>query len=447
MLVRSTELAVGTASLTAMTFSSRRRRLARPCAVLGLAVAAVAMCLPAYAAAGTPAGTPVGGEQLGSTGTVVDAPGADPLPTLNAPAWLLADLETGQVLAAQDPHGRHRPASTLKILTALTVLPRLDPNAVYTARWEDANAEGSRAGIVPDATYTVHQLMQALMLVSGNDAANALANAAGGVPQTVAAMNATAQSLGAYDTRAANPSGLDAPGQFTSAYDLAVLARAAMAREDFRGYAATVKAQFPGKMPKGSKPRTTFEIYTQDRLLLNYPGAIGIKTGWTTKARGTFVGAATRNGRTLVATVLGAEQNDAWRQSAKLLTWGFRNYAAAKPVGTLEAVAAPKAETKPGGVTAGKASTAGVTGDGGGLPWWVQLPIVLLSVVMLLRARVLLKRRIRTVRRRQAQLYERRRAARALAATRAPGPRSTPRHLPRPSRPFDDESASTGTGS
>ena len=106
---------------------------------------------------------------------MVDAPGSAPLPKIGAASYLLADLTTGEVLAAKDPHGRLRPASTLKILTALTLLPELDPAAVYTAQWEDANAEGSRAGLVPDATYTVHNLFQALFLVSGNDAASALA--------------------------------------------------------------------------------------------------------------------------------------------------------------------------------------------------------------------------------------------------------------------------------
>ncbi len=103
-------------------------------------------------------------------------------------------------------------------------------------------------------------------------------------------MNRTALDLGALDTTARNPSGLDAPGQFSSAYDMALLTRHAMARADFREYAGTVKSQFPGKMPRAGKVRKTFEIYTQDRLLLNYRGAIGVKTGWTTKARGTFVG-------------------------------------------------------------------------------------------------------------------------------------------------------------
>ena len=232
--------------------------------------------------------------------------------------------------------------------------------------------------------------------MSGNDAANALANAAGGVPTTVAAMNATAKSLGALDTKVRNPSGLDAPGQYTSAYDLAVIARTAMARQDFRDYVSTVKAQFPGKMPRAGKVRKTFEIYTQDRLLLNYRGAIGIKTGWTTKARGTFVGAATRGDRTLVATVLRSEGNDAWRDSAALLTWGFRNAAVAQPVGTLDAIT-PVAADKPAGQAgpSAKPQAAGVASEGGGMPWWQTVPLVLLACVVLLRLRVLLRRRVR----------------------------------------------------
>ena len=86
----------------------------------------------------------------------------------------------------------------------------------------------------------------------------------------------------------------------------------------------TVRAKFPGDMPKRGKQRKSFEIYTQDRLLLNYRGAIGVKNGWTTKARGTFIGAATRGGRTLIATVMRTDQ-DAWKQSATLLSWGFAN--------------------------------------------------------------------------------------------------------------------------
>jgi len=427
---------------------------------------ALALVLGPAGAAGAAGDDTVGGERLGTTGTVVDAPDADPLPKVSGDAWVLADLGTGEVLAAKDPHGRYRPASIMKVLTALTVLPKVSPDDVYTAQWEDANAEGSRVGLVPDATYTVHNLFEALFLVSGNDAATALANAAGGVRSTVTAMNRTARDLGALDTTARNPSGLDAPGQLTSAYDMAVIARAALAREDVRAYAGTVKSQFPGKMPRSGKTRKTYEIYTQDRLLLNYPGAIGLKTGWTTKARGTFVGAATRNGRTLVATVLHSE-GDAWRDSAALLTWGFRSAGDARPVGTLDAVADDSAagsgddQAVQGPQADDSTEDSATAGAGsGGLPWWLQALVVVLGVVAVLRARVLLRRRLRRGRPRSRvpagpvpQPRDRadlRRVTSAAAAAPAPTPTRTPRHDVRLDPRLDDtdpSSSATGTTS
>lgn len=427
-------------------------------AVLLAAGAALVLGLgsPGPTLATTTGGT-VGGERLASRGLVVDAPGAAALPKVDAAAWVLADLDSGEVLAARDPHGRYRPASTMKILTALALLPQLQPEATYVAAWEDANVVGSKVGIVPDATYSVRNLFEALFLVSGNDAAWALANAGGGVEETVARMNSVARDLGALDTRAVNPSGLDAPGQLTSAYDLAVITRAAMARDDFRAYASTVKSRFPGTMPERGKARTSFEIYTQDRLLLNYRGAIGVKTGWTTKARGTFVGAASRGGRTLVATILRTE-GDGWRDAAALMTWGFRNASSARPVGTLDAVpATPVAGTagSPGqpGRTADAAATAGPTGDG--LPWWLQVPIVLGAVVLLLRARVLVKRRLRRAARARSRVgpqshpRDRRRATSVAASAPRAAPPSVRVH--RPPRPAvaeaaaDDPSASSAS--
>lgn len=344
-----------------------------------------------------PSGTaaPVGGAALGSRGVVLDAPGATPLPRLTASSFVLADLATGEVLAARDPHGRLRPASTLKVLTAVTIMPRLDPDEVYTASWDDANVEGSRVGIVPDATYTVHQLWQGLFLVSGNDAANALATAAGGVPETVAAMQTQARALGALDTTVRNPSGLDAPRQYSSAYDLALFARAGLARQDFRDYATTVKAQFPGKMPKKGKRRKTFQIYTQDRLLLNFRGTIGVKTGWTTKARGTFIGAATRGGRTLVATVMHTKVSS-WEESRALLTWGFANADKARSVGTLDQqkpATQASSVRNPARTQAGAARAAVAPTGGSRLPGWVWLPVALVAAVVALRTRVLLRRR------------------------------------------------------
>jgi D-alanyl-D-alanine carboxypeptidase (penicillin-binding protein 5/6) len=342
----------------------------------------------------------VGGAQLATTGLVIDAPGAKPLPKLTAGSFLLADLTTGDVLAARNPHGRLRPASTLKVLTAITVLPQLDPDAVYTAQSADANAEGSRVGIVPNATYTIHQLFQGMFLMSGNDAASALANAAGGQRQTVARMNATAKKLDALDTTARNPSGLDTPGQYTSAYDLALFARAGLSRQDFRDYVTTVKTEFPGKMPKKGKARKSFQIYTQDRLLLNYHGAIGVKTGWTTKARGTFVGAATRDGHTLIATVMHTKFSS-WTESRALLDWGFANFDKARPVGSLNQVkhVTQVSSVRPSGPVQ-KVAAAAATAGGHGLPFWAWLPIALLFAIVVLRTRVRLRQRAMRERRR-----------------------------------------------
>ena len=157
-----------------------------------------------------------GGEELDTRGVVVDDD-APALPAgLAASGWLIADAESGTVLAARDPHGRFYPASTLKTLTLLTLLPMLDPAEVVTATAEDEQVEGSRVGIVAGGRYSVELLFQGLVLQSGNDAANALARTAGGVEETVEAMNETAEELGAFDTVAGSPSGLDVAGQSSS---------------------------------------------------------------------------------------------------------------------------------------------------------------------------------------------------------------------------------------
>ena len=367
----------------------------------GTVVALVAYAL-LTGGAGPAAATTAETDRLALPGVVVDSPA--PLPEVTAEGWVLADLETGEILAAANAHSVLRPASTLKVLTALAVLPELEPDETYVAQWEDANAEGSRVGVVPDATYTVRNLLEALFLVSGNDAASALANAAGGVDATVTRMNQIAKELGALDTYAVNPSGLDAPRQRTSAYDLALIARAALARADVRAYATTVKAQFPGKMAKPGQQRRTFEIHTQNKLLLNYPGAIGLKTGWTTKARGTFIGAATRGDRTLVATVMRTE-GDPWREAQKLLRWGFRNAEAAQPVGALGAVepvaGVPAVNSDEDNTATALAGSAGAGAGGSGLPWWLQVPLALAVVVALLRLRAVVRQRRRAVRRAQ----------------------------------------------
>jgi D-alanyl-D-alanine carboxypeptidase (penicillin-binding protein 5/6) len=343
---------------------------------------------------------PLGGSRLGRPGVVyVPGPGIVAPPVTSSLSYVVADTTSGDVLAAKGAHLRLRPASTQKILTALTLLPELDPGDVYTARFEDANVDGSKVGIVPDAPYEVHDLWQALFLVSGNDAANALANASGGVAQAVRKMQDKARELQALDTTVVNPSGLDAPRQFSSAYDLALIARAGLQREDFRAYCATNKAQFPGKV--GARgPRPTFEIYTQDKLLLNYSGAIGVKTGFTTLARATYVGAATRGGRTLVVTLMHAGPR-AWREAAALLDWGFAQGPRITPVGHLVDPVTEGGGTEPtagSGLPALGASALPAVAHAGAAwtpPVWAWVVVVLVAMVLSLRTRTLVRRRRR----------------------------------------------------
>ena len=295
-----------------------------------------------------PDGSTVGGGRLDDRGLVV-ADGAPPLPPgIAASAWLVADAGSGEVLAARDPHGRYYPASTLKALTLVTLAPRLDPTLVVPATAEDEQVEGSRVGLVVGGSYPVSLLFQALVMQSGNDAANALARAAGGTEATVAAMNRTAADLGAYDTVAGTPSGLDVVGQSSSPYDLALIFRALV--ED-PGTAAILTTPIAA-MPPVAGRSPGYQIQNQNPLLSTYPGSLGGKTGFTDAARHTFVTAAEREGRRLVVSVMDTENVPlrAADQAALLLDWGFAVPAGTDGVGRLVRpadLARPTAATQP----------------------------------------------------------------------------------------------------
>lgn len=265
----------------------------------------------------------VGGDELATAGLAVPAAATAP-PAVTATSWLVADLDTGAVLGACGAHEYATPASVQKLLLAATMIARLDPKRVVTITREDVDIEpgSSSAGLIEGGRYTVETLWLGLLLASGNDAANVLARlGAGSAEAGVREMNVLAAKLGAFQTHAVTPSGLDAPGQFTSAYDLALIMRACLAEPLFRKYALTRYTQIPdqGKHHKG------FQIQNQNLLIDNYPGALGGKTGYTDLARHTYVGAAERNGRRLVVSVLGAEYLPlrGWEQGAALLDWGF----------------------------------------------------------------------------------------------------------------------------
>ncbi|MGZ8179261.1 serine hydrolase [Williamsia sp. SKLECPSW1] len=299
---------------------------------------------------------PVGGGRLAACG-VVTAGSASAVPRgLTSAGWLVADATAGTVLAAKDPHGRYRPASTIKTLLALVSLRDLDLDTVVTGTRADYGMEGDAAGIGPGGRYTVRQLLQGLLMVSGNDCANALARELGGDEAAVGKMNELAHSLGAEDTRAASPSGLDAPGMSTSPYDLALIFRAALQNPTFRDLISHVDAPFPGYPPlpevPGDKPHPGYQMESQNKLLTEgFPGIVGGKTGYTDDARKTFVGAVQRDGRTLVVVQMYGlnEAGDSyWDQAKSLLDYGFSMPRTAS-VGTL--VDGPASSGPSGGST------------------------------------------------------------------------------------------------
>jgi D-alanyl-D-alanine carboxypeptidase (penicillin-binding protein 5/6) len=262
---------------------------------------------------------PMGGDALSGCG-VITAPGTPPVPAdVSAEAWLVADLDSGDVIAARDPHGRHRPASIIKVLTAMQAINDLPLHKVIPGTEEDAAQEGTKVGVGPGGFYSINDLLHGLLMYSGNDAAHALAMQMGGMQAALNKINALAGKLGARDTRVATPSGLDGPGMSTSAYDIGLFYRYAWQNPVFTDIVATRSSNFPGRDGAG------YPIENDNKLLANYPGALGGKTGFTDDAGQTFVGAATRDGRRLVAVLLrGTRQPIApWEQAARLLDYGF----------------------------------------------------------------------------------------------------------------------------
>ncbi|WSJ43933.1 D-alanyl-D-alanine carboxypeptidase [Streptomyces sp. NBC_01317] len=303
----------------------------------------------------------VGGARLGQAGTQVAlGPGAPVLPKkLSGRSWIVADAETGAVLAAHNAHWRLPPASTLKMLFADTLLPRLPKDQEHKVVAADLAGMGdgsSLVGVKENLTYSVHDLWLGVFLRSGNDAVHVLSAMNNGVKKTVQDMQRHAEELQALDTTVVTPDGYDEKGQVSSAYDLTLFARSGLQKKDFREYCATQSAKFPGdltKVKKGKKPekdakgqpkRDTFEIQNTNRLLTgangvsSYKGLAGVKNGYTSHAGSTFTGVAERNGKVLLVTVMNpsSEESQAvYQESARLLDWGFAASGKVTPVGEL----------------------------------------------------------------------------------------------------------------
>ena len=321
-------------------------------AALSAAVAAATWLGPLTAAH---AATVIGGDELASHRTIVHlGPGAKPLPTLDASSFVLAYLDTGEVLAARDAHGRYLPASTIKVLTAITLLPLIPPATRIQATYDDTAVDGTRVGIVEHVKYSADDLFRAMLMVSGNDAAMALSHPLGGPAAAIVKMTAEAKRLQGFDTTVKTVDGLDAKGQVTSAYDLALFGKAGLQIPAFVTYVGTRTADFPAPRKRH------FQMFTHDRLLINYEGALGIKNGYTNAAQATFVGAAGRNGHRLIVTLMHG-QPLIWHDAAALLDWGFANEDKVTPVGTLVdpiPPVVPGSTTPSGGASAAASSPA-----------------------------------------------------------------------------------------
>lgn len=267
-------------------------------------------------------------------------------PQVSAKAAVIMDAGTGQVVYEKNSHERRAQASTTKMVTALVTLEKAQLSDVVKAG-PDVKVEPSVIGLDPGDQLTVEQLLYGLLLPSGNDAAVALADYVGGsIPGFAAMMNAKAEQLGLKDTHFVTPHGLDADGHYSSAYDLAIIARAGMQNPVFARIVGATEFRIDGPI------RWVFK--NSNKLLGVYPGADGVKTGYTDNAGRCLVFSATRNGHRAIAVVL--DSADIFADAAALLDYFFADYtwdtlpAADSPLGSYsrgEEVGRMVARTRP----------------------------------------------------------------------------------------------------
>ena len=246
-------------------------------------------------------------------------------PQVTGRAYVVENGTTGELLAAQDARERVPIASITKLMTVLLTVERTRPSDVVTVSARAADVGESSANLRAGERLTVRELLEAALIQSANDAADALADyvGKGSEEHFVALMNQRARQLGLRDTHYVRPDGLDATGHVSSAHDVTLLARILMhrplVRQIVRQQAATIS---------GGR-----SLHTWNDLLSSYPGIFGVKTGHTSAAGWNEVAAARRGAVTVYATLLGSpdrgERND---DLAKLLDWGFSRYRAASVV-------------------------------------------------------------------------------------------------------------------
>ncbi len=240
----------------------------------------------------------------------------------SAKSAILIEAETGTILYSKDIHTRRAMASTTKIMTAILTIEAGDLDSEFTVDPLAIRVEGTSMGLREGDRVSRRDLLYGIILPSGNDAANAAAvSVAGSIPAFVEKMNAKARELGLVNTNFVTPSGLDAKGHYTSAYDLAMLTAYAMKDELFREIVSCKSKQLEYGNPPYSRT-----LYNSNKMLSRYDGAIGVKPGFTDDARRCLVSAAERNGTTLIAVTL--NDGDDYNDHTAMLNYGFTQVSA-----------------------------------------------------------------------------------------------------------------------
>lgn len=250
-------------------------------------------------------------------------------PQINAEGCILIDASTGEVLYGKNEEKVFEPASTTKVLTALIALEKCKLDDEVTIQEDFTKIDGTAIGLLKGDVVTVRDLLLGLILESGNDCANALANhISGSIDEFSKLMNAKAKELGALNTNFKNPSGLPDPEHTTTAHDLALFLRAAINNKDYVDISTTPTYKITLK----NNPNKTIMLNNKNYMINKnskyyYPFALSGKNGYTTKSNHTYVAAAEKDGHVLVASFLNALDKDQnFHDMQNVFNYGFDNY-------------------------------------------------------------------------------------------------------------------------
>ncbi len=253
-------------------------------------------------------------------------------PRIYSSSSILIESQSGAVLFAKNEDQRRAPASTTKMMTAIVALEKGNLDQVVKVSPRAAGTPGSSIYLRAGELISIRELLKGMMLQSGNDGSMAVAEGiAGSVENFAALMNLKAKEIGALNTNFRNPHGLRAPSHYTTALDLALIARYGLAKSQFAGLVKQKKT-----IVKWAEQRRQLGVTNTNRLLWGLEGADGVKTGTTNEAGHCLVASATRDGKQLIAVVLNS--GDRWGDCSRLLEYGFRDFSIIKIAGRRQVI-------------------------------------------------------------------------------------------------------------